>query len=547
MNTILVASVVVVCLGLSTLLGLAAAWGRQHVSEDYFLAGKSLPWWVVGLSIAGTACRLEIWLALIGLTYTVGLAAGTLLWSNFLAFSLLVGLLLPFYIRKRLSGPAEFFERRYSPAIRAIFVLLAMLFMIVGVLAPSLFLGGWFLCETGLGIPVDGLSWQLAACVAAIAVVTALYCVYGGLSAGAWSSALQMLIVIAGGTLLAVAATRQAGGLPGLVEKNAWPRLDLLLSSRHATFPWTGVLAVWLTLSIWNTATNPAVVQRCLGAQSEWDARMGVLVAALLQIPLAAVILLPGLSGLAKVSSFTVTGLTIDRGALGMIETLFGRETVWGSLGLGLVISAVLAAVMSTVSAAATAFAGLWTMDVCQDLFRRNASEIELVGRGRRSTFMALLLGAALAPLLVLWDKGLVVFVLEVAAVVGPPVAVIALVAFFWSRAHGRAALMALVVGVLAGAGLWFVAAFGEMVPEWMMPVLNRAGLSGAVSFVLLVLSTFIIPQDPDELYDPDTRWSFRGIRLPGHERELGAGPRSLLFWWLVLALLTAAVWVVFR
>jgi Na+/proline symporter len=207
----------------------------------------------------------------------------------------------------------------------------------------------------------------------------------------------------------------------------------------------------------------------------------------------------------------------------------------------------VLAAVMSTVSAATTAFAGLWTMDVCQELFRSNASEVELVGRGRRSSFMALLLGAALAPLLVLWDKGVVAYVLEVTAVVGPPVAVIALVAFFWSRAHGRAALMALVVGILAGAGLWFVATFGEMVPEWMHPVLNRAGLSGAVSFVLLVLATFVIPQDPEELYDPDTRWSFKNARLPAYESESGTGPRSLLFWWLVLALVTAAVWVVFK
>ncbi len=151
-----------------------------------------------------------------------------------------------------------------------------------------------------------------------------------------------------------------------------------------------------------------------------------------------------------------------------------------------------------------------------------------------------------LAPLLLFWEKGMVAYVLEVAAVVGPPVAVLFLVAFFWSRSHGRAAAMTL-FGLLVGLSLWFIAENGEMVPEWLLPVLNRAGLTGAVSLVLLVLGTLVIPQNPQELYDPDTSWCLRWARLPGNESELAEGPRNLLFWWCLVILATAGVWIAFR
>ena len=78
MGTIIIVAVLVFLLLLPMVVGLAASLGRQHISDDYFLAGQSLPWYVAALSFAGLALRLDMWLGLLGLTYLAGIAAGGL-------------------------------------------------------------------------------------------------------------------------------------------------------------------------------------------------------------------------------------------------------------------------------------------------------------------------------------------------------------------------------------------------------------------------------------------------------------------------------------
>ena len=136
---------------------------------------------------------------------------------------------------------------------------------------------------------------------------------------------------------------------------------------------------------------------------------------------------------------------------------------------------------------------------------------------------------------------------LEVAAIIGPPSAVVFLVAFFWPRAHGRSAVATLVCGCLVGAVLWFIVAYGEVVPEWLKPVVTRGGVTGLASLVLLGLFTFVIPQSSNELYDPDAAWSLDLVTLPPHESDADSGLGNLWFWWGFLVVGSIAVWIVLR
>ena len=101
MGTVIIVAVVVLCFALSIAVGLAASWRRQDVSEDYFLAARSLPWYAVALSVAGTGLRLEFWLAMIALAAAAGMAAAAFAWGNFLAgiagalYALMVGYIAP--------------------------------------------------------------------------------------------------------------------------------------------------------------------------------------------------------------------------------------------------------------------------------------------------------------------------------------------------------------------------------------------------------------------------------------------------------------------
>ena len=175
MGTVIIVAVAAVLLLLTVGVGLAASLGRQHVSEDYFLAGQSLPWYAVALSLAGLSLRIDLWLGLIGLTCTAGIAAGGLAWSGLIGVTALAWIFLPYFVRKRLFSPAELLQRRYSPAARGTFALLAILFLVAGVLVPAFYAGGWVLAEAGLGVAVttaNGIPWVFLACVAAVALIS---------------------------------------------------------------------------------------------------------------------------------------------------------------------------------------------------------------------------------------------------------------------------------------------------------------------------------------------------------------------------------------
>ena len=152
-------------------------------------------------------------------------------------------------------------------------------------LVPALYAGGWVLAEAGLGVAVttaNGIPWVFLACVAAVALISAPAGVIGGLMAGAWGGAVQMLLAAFGGTLFAVVATQSAGGLAAVWEANSPAHTSLLLASHHSVLPWIGMIAFPFTIGLWNTAVSPLAVQRCLGARSEWDARLGAIAAGLL-------------------------------------------------------------------------------------------------------------------------------------------------------------------------------------------------------------------------------------------------------------------------
>ncbi len=551
MCTIIILAIVVVVLSLTVFVGLAAALGRQHISEDYFAAGRSLPWYVVALSVAGPSLRLEMWLGLLGLTYVAGVAAAGLAWSSFIGLTVLSGVFLPYFLRKRISSPAEFLKRRYGPSTQGLFTVLAILFLVLGVLTPALYVGGWLLAETGLHVPLatEGIPWVFFACVAAIAIVSSLAGVIGGSMAGAWGGAVQFLVVAIGGTIFAVVAVHDAGGLASLWEKNSPAQTSLLLTSQHSMLPWLGMLAFGLTIGFWNVAVSPLTVERYLGARSEWDARLGAIVGGLLLLLLPAVFVLPGLAAFGKFGPAGNIDLALKTSGMRFIEALFDRQSPLAAVGEGFVVAAILAAVMNTVAAAVHAVSALWTMDICQGLLRRNDSESDLVARGRRSSLTTIIVAALLVPLLLAWDQGIFNFVTEVAAIIGPPCVIVFVVAFFWPSAHGRSAIATLVVGCLVAVGLWLVVALAdkEVVPNWLVPVVTRAAVTGLASLVLLAIFTFIIPQSSGELYDPDATWSLDLATLPPHERDAGSGAGNLLFWAGLLIVASLAIWIVFR
>ena len=222
MGTAILLSVVVLLLAASVLAGLAAAWGKLNIADDYFLAGRQLPWYAVAISLAAAGLGLESLLGMAGLAYKEGMAPAALCWGNFLAYSRApLG-------RRALPGPQE-----ASPAwascssgamarsTRAVYAAVMLAFMIFGILAAGLGRGGGAVCDAGLGRPPEGTAWLFIVAMVVVAAAAGVYSIYGGLAATTRAAMLQLLVVLAGGVLLVALGSRGLGGVEAVVEN--WP------------------------------------------------------------------------------------------------------------------------------------------------------------------------------------------------------------------------------------------------------------------------------------------------------------------------------------
>ena len=485
-TVVTILAVVAVYFALSLGVGFWVARGERNIADDYFLAGRKLPWYAVSLSMTGSNIGTEHFIGMVGLAWAFGLAPATFEWGNFIPYSILIWIFLPFFFRKKLYTIPEFLERRYNSSTRTAFAFLTLLHMVIGVLVPALYAGGRILYEMGFNTTLDEFNWGFMGCILLISAVTAAYCIYGGLLSVVWTDVLQVIILLLGGVLLVWVGSKAVGGIDEVIEKNVdyvvrqlpddtvevkaaqdvkgtaeedayFSRTSLLLPADHPVSPWTGVVTFWFTLSLWYVGTNQFYIQRCLGARSEWDAKMGVIGCAFLKIFLPFIIVFPGM--VAFVAFFNVDPQPArDAIYVKMIKEFFSPEGMLGMLGplaQGLLLSALIAAIMSTVSSVLNSSSTIWSIDVHQRLIDSSSSEAGLVRVGRWATFFTIIIGTALAPLLLFWGEGIFIFIQNIAALLAPPIVVIFLAAFFWRRAHGRAATFTLWFGIVAGALLW--------------------------------------------------------------------------------------------
>ncbi|MFH0944658.1 MAG: sodium/solute symporter, partial [Planctomycetota bacterium] len=497
----------------SLALGLWVGRREKNVADDYFLAGRKLPWYAVALSMTGSNIGTEHFIGMVGTAYAFGLAPAVFEWNNWIAYSILAWIFLPFFFRKKLYTIPEFLERRYNSTTREIFAGFSLLHMVAGVLAPALYAGGRIVYEMALPGETAVFDFGFMGCVLLIAGVTAAYCIYGGLLSVVWTDVLQVAVLVTGGLVLVVVGVHAAGGLEAVVEANVTAdatRGHIFQAADHPVAPWTGVATIWFTLCLWYVGTNQFYIQRCLGARSEWDAKMGVFGCALIKWALPLIIVFPGMI------AFALYGPDVPKDSvyIRMVNELLPP------VGQGVLLAALIAAIMSTVSSVLNSASTIWSIDFYHRLINREASEAKLVSVGRWSTFTIICIGTVLAPVLLKWEGGIFIWIQDMAALFAPPIAVVFLAAFLWPRAHGRAATITLLFGIGCGIVLIVLTQVYDESLAWLAPLLNRAAVSWFLCAVVLAVTTVAVPMRVGEEYDHDAIWNTRWARLPECDRS---------------------------
>ncbi|HRQ77128.1 MAG TPA: sodium:solute symporter [Gemmatimonadaceae bacterium] len=268
--------------------GIRRSRGATNI-EGYFLAGRSLPWWAVGLSVMATQLSAITLIGTTGQGATDGLRFVQFYFGLPIAMVILGVTIVPFLMKARVYTAYEYLERRFNPATRS---LTSFLFLLSrGMSCGTIIAAPAVVFTAVLGIPL----WMS---IALIGVPTVMYTVIGGVGAVTWADVKQMFVIVAAVAAMLVVIVMQLP-LPlddALRLAGATGRLQTFDFSFNLTNTytfWSGIIGgTFLMLSYFGA--DQSQVQRYLAAKSVDEARSSLLMSAYWKIPLQAMILLLG-------------------------------------------------------------------------------------------------------------------------------------------------------------------------------------------------------------------------------------------------------------
>ena len=409
---------------------------KQESSEDYFLAGRNLGWFVIGASIFASNIGSEHIVGLAGTAANSGMVMGHYELHSWIIL-LLGWVFVPFYLRSTVFTMPEFLEKRYSESSRWILTVITLISYILTKVSVTVYAGA-VVFQTLMGIEF----WSGALL---IVLITGAYTILGGLRAVIYTDALQAIVLILGSMTITIIGLFKIGGWNNLVESVGSSHFNMFLPADHPDFPWIGMVFAPPIIGIWYWCTDQYIVQRVLSAQNETQARRGTIFGAYLKLLPIFMFFIPGLIAYAMTKSGQLSYDSSDQ----VFPTLV-RELLPSGMR-GLVAGGLLAALMSSLSSVFNSCSTLFTMDIYKKL-KPNASEKKLVVVGRIATGIIVISGILWIPLMkVVSSGGLYQYLQSVQAYIAPPIAAVFLLGIFWNRINSRGALAALVGGFSAG------------------------------------------------------------------------------------------------
>jgi solute:Na+ symporter, SSS family len=425
-------------------IGIYSTRKTKVTGQVFFLAGRSLPWGVVGAALFASNIST---IHLIGLTasgYNEGLVWGNFEWMAAFTLILLSLVFAPFYFRSRISTLPEFLERRYNSASRSLLAFMAILAALFIHIGMSLYAGA-VVFHQFLGLSVF-------ASILIVAAAVSIYTVFGGLRAVVMTETVNTLVLLLGASLITVFAMRAlpAHGIHTIVQFRAAvkPRqLDMLQTHNPAGLNWYAIFLGFPIIGIWYWCTDQTIVQRVLGSRTERDAQLGPIMAGFLKILPVFLLVFPG------IIAYILFRDQIGTDGNQTLPVLISQLIPTGLKGL--ISAAILAALMSAVSAALNSSGTLVAVDIVKRL-RPQISDATLVAVGRVSSVVIMILA-------ILWStqggrfSSIFAAVNVIASDLAPGITTVFLFGVFWRRGTQQASVVTMVGGILMGAAAFIL------------------------------------------------------------------------------------------
>ena len=412
---------------------------KNKNTEDYFLAGRNVGWFVIGASIFASNIGSEHVVGLAGTGYESGTPMAHYELHAWIVL-LLGWLFLPFYIRSGAFTMPEFLEKRFDSKSRWFLSLFSLIAYVLTKVSVTIYAGGIVVSEL-LGIPF----WYGAI---GVVLFTGVYTIIGGMKAVIYTETLQAIILILGSIIITYLGLEQIGGwseLRNVVIAESPEHFNMWRPMNDPDFPWTGLLFGGTIVGIWYWCTDQYIVQRTLAANNIKIGRRGAIFGAYLKLLPIFIFLIPGIIAFAlsikNPEIFTIE--KADRAFPMLVKTLL-------PVGLkGLVAGGLMAALMSSLASVFNSCSTIFTIDIYKKL-RPNDSEKKLLNIGKIATSVIVVLGIIWIPIMEKIGGGVMYQYLQnVQSYIAPPVTAVFLLGIIWKRVNAQAAISTLIAGLI--------------------------------------------------------------------------------------------------
>jgi SSS family solute:Na+ symporter len=446
--------------------------GHNRDTQDYFLAGKNLPWWAIGASLIAANISAEQIIGMSGSGYVMGLAIASYEWMAAITLLIVGKYFLPIFLKLGIYTMPQYLEVRYNHKVRMLLAFFWLGVYIFVNLTAILWLGALAINTISGVSPIYGML--------IIAAISTAYSIYGGLKAVALTDIIQVVLLVFGGLVISYLCMDKISDGEGffrglnILTTELPEKFDLILSRDNPAYqslPGISVLigGMWvMNISYWGF--NQYIIQRALAAKSTQEAQKGIAMAAYLKLLMPVLVVLPGVAAV-----MLVPDLNKPDNAYPHLMTLLPSGL------LGLVFAALVAAIVSSVGSMMNSISTIFTLDIYRSLRpEKREDQSHLVMVGRIVSFCSLCLALLCArPLLGNFDQAFQ-YIQEFTGFFTPGIVVIFLLGMFWKRATANAALAA------AGGSAILSLALKLIWPS--LPFMDRVGLVFICCMLIAIL-----------------------------------------------------------
>ncbi len=448
--------------------------GHEKDVKDYFLAGKSLPWWAIGASLIAANISAEQIIGMSGAGFAIGLGIASYEWMSAITLIIVGKYFLPIFLKQGIFSMPQYLEQRYDHSVRMVMAVFWIALYVLVNLTAILWLGALAM-NTIAGI-------DLVTGIVILGLLATAYSLYGGLKAVALTDIVQVVLLVLGGIIVTWLSLDEISGGTGPIEgfkmmsATLPERFDMILSPdspNYISLPGISVLVggMWImNISYWGC--NQYIIQRALAAKSTQEAQKGIILAAGLKLLMPIFVVLPGIAAVMLVPDLS----SPDKAYPEMMKLV--------PVGIkGLVFAALIAAILSSLGSMMNSISTIFTMDIYRH-FKPDADGVKLVKIGRIVAVSAIVIAMLIAkPLLGQFEQAFQ-FIQDFTGFFTPGIVVLFILGLFWKRTTAKAALAAALSSfIISAIGYkWF--------PDF--PFMDRVGVVFLACTVIAVVISLL-------------------------------------------------------